>query len=209
MRITILDDYQDAARKLHCISLLDGHEVKVYNNTVKGLGQLAVRLRDTEALVLIRERTSISRALIEKLPQLKLIAQTGRAGSHVDVEACTARGIAVAQGVGSPVAPAELTGSLRMESKEKLLMELLGHTARSLTHLTASMTSMSFELMRSEDDVVKAASRQMIDRMATISAGLDEHWRLIGELTGVHVAHEQIETIQEIQLAAPPQLPAN
>ncbi|MDP9710545.1 UNVERIFIED_ORG: hypothetical protein J2X80_002628 [Pseudomonas fluorescens] len=96
-----------------------------------------------------------------------------------------------------------------MESKEKLLMELLGHTARSLTHLTASMTSMSFELMRSEDDVVKAASRQMIDRMATISAGLDEHWRLIGELTGVHVAHEQIETIQEIQLAAPPQLPAN
>ena len=96
-----------------------------------------------------------------------------------------------------------------MESKEQLLMDLLGHTARSLTHLTASMTSMSFELLRSEDEVVKAASRQMIDRMATISTGLDEHWRLIGELTGVHIAHEQIETIQEIQLAAPPQLPSN
>lgn len=88
-------------------------------------------------------------------------------------------------------------------------MELLGHTARSLTHLTASVTSMSFELLRSEDEVVKSAGRHMIDRMATISAGLDEHWRLIGELTGVHVAHEQIETIQEIQLAAPPQLPSS
>ena len=120
MRITILDDYQDAARKLHCISLLDGHEVKVYNNTVRGLGQLAVRLRDTEALVLIRERTSISRALVEKLPQLRLIAQTGRAGSHVDIEACTARGIAVAQGVGSPVAPTELTWALFMTAMRRI-----------------------------------------------------------------------------------------
>ena len=96
-----------------------------------------------------------------------------------------------------------------MESKEQLLMELLGLTARSLTHLTASMTSMSFELLRSEDEVTKAAGRRMIDRMATISAGLDEHWRLIGELTGVHVAHEQIETVEEIQLQAPPSLPSN
>ncbi|MEB0045035.1 MULTISPECIES: hypothetical protein [unclassified Pseudomonas] len=94
-----------------------------------------------------------------------------------------------------------------MESKEQQLMELLGLTARSLTHLTASMTSMSFELLRSNDEVTKAAGRRMIDRMATISTGLDEHWRLIGELTGVHVGHEQIETIQEIQLQAPPGLP--
>ncbi|WP_237884921.1 hypothetical protein [Pseudomonas sp. PGPR40] len=96
-----------------------------------------------------------------------------------------------------------------MESKEQLLMELLGLTARSLTHLTASMTSMSFELLRSEDEVTKAAGRRMIDRMATISGGLDDHWRLIGELTGVHVGHEQIETIEEIQLQAPPSLPSN
>lgn len=91
-----------------------------------------------------------------------------------------------------------------MEAKEQQLMELLGHTARSLTHLTASMTSMSFELLRSEDGITRAAGRRMIDRMATISAGLDEHWRLIGELTGVHVAHEQIETIQEVQLQRSP-----
>ncbi|MCX2899431.1 hypothetical protein [Pseudomonas mandelii] len=93
-----------------------------------------------------------------------------------------------------------------MESKEQQLMELLSLTARSLTHLTASMTSMSFELMRSNDEITKAAGRRMIDRMATISSGLDEHWRLIGELTGVHIAHEQIETVQEVQLQLPPRL---
>ena len=93
-----------------------------------------------------------------------------------------------------------------MESKEPQLMELLSLTARSLTHLTASMTSMSFELMRSNDEITKAAGRRMIDRMATISSGLDEHWRLIGELTGVHIAHEQIETVQEVQLQLPPRL---
>ncbi|MDD0998081.1 hypothetical protein D3C87_1347260 [compost metagenome] len=96
-----------------------------------------------------------------------------------------------------------------MESKEQQLMELLGLTARSLTHLTASMTSMSFELLRSSDPVTRDAGRRMIDRMATISTGLDDHWRLIGELTGVHVAHEQIETIQEIQSQTPPRLPSS
>ncbi|MET3454716.1 MULTISPECIES: hypothetical protein [Pseudomonas] len=91
-----------------------------------------------------------------------------------------------------------------MDSKEQQLMELLGLTARSLTHLTASVTSMSFELLRSDDEVTKAAGRRMIDRMATISSGLDEHWRLIGELTGVPITQEQVETVEEIQLLAPP-----
>jgi len=66
---------------------------------------------------------------------------------------------------------------------------------------------MSFELLRSEDEVTRAAGRRMIDRMATISSGLDEHWRLIGELTGVHMSQEQLETIQEIQLQPAPRLP--
>ena len=90
-----------------------------------------------------------------------------------------------------------------MESKEQQLVELLGLTARTLTHLTASMTSMSFELLRSDDEVTRAAGKRMIDRMATISTGLDDHWRLIGELTGVHVAQEEVETVLEIQLQAP------
>ena len=93
-----------------------------------------------------------------------------------------------------------------MESKEQQLMELLGLTARSLTHLTAAVTSMSFELLRSDDEVTKAAGRRMIDRMATVSTGLDEHWRLIGELTGIQLAHEQIETIEDIQLQRPSEL---
>ncbi|WP_024681936.1 hypothetical protein [Pseudomonas syringae] len=87
-----------------------------------------------------------------------------------------------------------------MDSKERQLTELLGLTARTLTHLTASMTSMSFELLRSEDEVTRNAGRRMIDRMATISSGLDEHWRLIGDLTGIHMAQEQVETVTEIQL---------
>ncbi|MGI4838512.1 MAG: hypothetical protein ACRYF9_12900 [Janthinobacterium lividum] len=91
-----------------------------------------------------------------------------------------------------------------MDSREQQLMELLGITARTLTHLTASMTSMSFELLRSEDSVTRAAGKRMIDRMATISTGLDEHWRLIGELTGVPLAQEEVETVLEIQLLNPP-----
>ncbi|MDO7897181.1 hypothetical protein [Pseudomonas citrulli] len=91
-----------------------------------------------------------------------------------------------------------------MDSKEQQLMELLGLTARTLTHLTASVTSMSFELLRSEDEVTKAAARRMIDRMATISSGIDEHWRLIGELTGEPITQELVETVEEIQLLAPP-----
>jgi hypothetical protein len=102
MNIVILDDYQDAVRKLHCASRLDPYSAKVYTNTVKGQGQLAVRLKDADIIVLVRERTQITRQLVEKLPRLKLIAQTGKIGSHIDVAACTERGIAVAEGVGSP-----------------------------------------------------------------------------------------------------------
>ncbi|MBK1615970.1 3-phosphoglycerate dehydrogenase [Rubrivivax gelatinosus] len=120
MNIIILDDYQDAVRKLRCATQLETLNAKVFTNTVKGIGQLSVRLRDADVLVLIRERTHFPRALLEKLPRLKLIAQTGRVGPHIDVEACTRLGIAVAEGVGSPVAPAELTWALIMASMRRL-----------------------------------------------------------------------------------------
>lgn len=120
MNIIILDDYQDAVRKLRCAAKLEALNAKVYTNTVKGTGQLAVRLRDAEVLVLIRERTQFPRQLLEKLPKLKLISQTGRVGSHIDIEACTRLGIAVAEGVGSPHAPAELTWALIMASMRRL-----------------------------------------------------------------------------------------
>jgi D-3-phosphoglycerate dehydrogenase len=120
MNIIILDDYQDAVRKLRCASRLETLNAKVFTNTVKGIGQLSVRLRDADILVLIRERTHFPRALLEKLPKLKLIAQTGRVGSHIDVATCTRMGIAVAEGVGSPVAPAELTWALIMSAMRRL-----------------------------------------------------------------------------------------
>jgi len=120
MNIIILDDYQDAVRKLRCASKLETLNAKVFTNTVKGIGQLSVRLRDADVLVLIRERTHFPAALLEKLPRLKLIAQTGRVGPHVDVAACTRLGIAVAEGVGSPVAPAELTWALILAAMRRL-----------------------------------------------------------------------------------------
>ena len=116
----ILDDYQDAVRKLKCAAKLEAYPAKVYTNTVKGIGQLSVRLRDADVIVLIRERTHITRQLLEKLPRLRLIAQTGRVGAHVDLQACTERGIVVAEGVGSPVAAAELTWALIMAAMRRL-----------------------------------------------------------------------------------------
>lgn len=120
MNIVILDDYQDAVRKLNCAAKLDAYPAKVYTNTVKGIGQLSVRLKDADVIVLIRERTHLNRQVIEKLPKLKLIAQTGRVGAHIDVAACTERGIAVAEGVGSSVAPAELTWALLMAAARRI-----------------------------------------------------------------------------------------
>ena len=120
MNIVILDDYQDAVRKLKCAAKLEAYPAKVYTNTVKGIGQLSVRLKDADVIVLIRERTHITRQLLEKLPRLRLIAQTGRVGAHVDVQACSERGIAVAEGVGSPIAAAELTWALTMAAMRRL-----------------------------------------------------------------------------------------
>ena len=120
MNIIILDDYQDAVRKLPCASLLEPYNAKVFTNTVKGTGQLSVRLRDAEVIVANRERTHFSKALLEKLPKLRLIAQTGRAGAHIDLEACTRLGIAVADGPGDPSATAELTWALIMAAMRRL-----------------------------------------------------------------------------------------
>ena len=120
VNIIILDDYQDAVRKLRCAAKLQDLNAKVFTNTVKGLGQLSIRLRDAEVLVAIRERTQFNRQLLEKLPKLRLIAQTGKVGPHIDIDACTRLGIAVAEGVGSPYAPAELTWALIMAAMRRL-----------------------------------------------------------------------------------------
>lgn len=148
MNIIILDDYQDAVRKLQCASKLDGLAAKVFTNTVKGTGQLAVRLRDAEALVLIRERTHFPRSLLEKLPKLRLICQTGPVGPHIDLEACTQRGIAVAEGLGSPYAPAELTWALVMAAMRRLPQYIgnLKHGAWQQSGLKSASMPVNFGL---------------------------------------------------------------
>jgi D-3-phosphoglycerate dehydrogenase len=120
MKIAILDDYQDVVRHLDCMRLLDGHEVKVFNNSARGVGQLAVRLAEFDALVLIRERTVFSKALLDKLPRLKVISQTGKVSGHIDVSAASARGIRILEGSGDPTAPAELTWALIMAAARHL-----------------------------------------------------------------------------------------
>ncbi|MEN9889596.1 MAG: hypothetical protein RL559_1633 [Pseudomonadota bacterium] len=148
MNIVILDDYQDAVRKLDCAAKLEAFPAKVYTNTVKGLAQLSVRLKDADILVLNRDRTALNRALIEKLPRLKLIAQTGRVGAHIDLAACTERGVAVAEGVSSPVAPAELTWALIMAAMRRLPQYIgnLKHGAWQQAGLKAASMPANFGL---------------------------------------------------------------
>ena len=148
MNIVILDDYQDVVRKLDCASKLDAYPAKVYTNTVKGIGQLSVRLKDADVIVLIRERTPLNRQLLEKLPRLKLISQTGHAGSHIDLVACTERGIAVAQGTGSPYAPAELTWALIMAAARRLPQYIgnLKHGAWQQSGLKSASMPVNFSM---------------------------------------------------------------
>lgn len=148
MNIVILDDYQDAVRKLDCAARLDPYPAKVFTNTVKGVGQLSIRLRDADIVVLIRERTPISRQLVDKLPRLKLIAQTGRIGSHIDVNACTERGIAVAEGKSSPISTAELTWALVMASMRRIpqYVASLKHGAWQQSGLKSSSMPANFGL---------------------------------------------------------------
>jgi D-3-phosphoglycerate dehydrogenase len=112
MRIVIPDDYQDAVRNLDCFGKLAEHHVTIYHDTVKDIATLATRFQEAEALVLIRERTAITEALLALLPELKLIVQTGKGTAHIDLAACTRHGVAVAAGGGTPYAPAELTWGL-------------------------------------------------------------------------------------------------
>jgi D-3-phosphoglycerate dehydrogenase len=127
---------------------MESFNAKVFTNTIKGTGQLAVRLRDADVIVLIRERTHLPRTLLEKLPRLKLISQTGKVGPHVDVETCTRLGIAVTEGTGSPVAPAELTWALIMAAMRRLPQYIgnLKHGAWQQSGLKAASMPANFGL---------------------------------------------------------------
>jgi D-3-phosphoglycerate dehydrogenase len=120
MKIAILDDYQDVVRHCQCFAMLKDHDVKVFNSSAVGIGQLAIRLAPFDALVLIRERTRFPRALLQRLPNLKLISQTGKVAGHIDLAAAREKNIAIAEGVGDATAPAELTWALIMTTSRRL-----------------------------------------------------------------------------------------
>jgi len=122
MKVTILDDYFDTLRTLPCFAKLAGYDVTIWNDHVQDVDKLAERLRDTEALVLIRERTQVRKGLLERLPRLRLISQRS-VFPHIDVEDCTRLGIVVSssQHPGTPsYAAAELTFGLILAAMRQI-----------------------------------------------------------------------------------------
>jgi D-3-phosphoglycerate dehydrogenase len=126
MHITILDDYFDTLRTLRCFRKLDGHRVDVWNDHVQDSDALAERLQETEALVLIRERTQIRAPLLERLEKLRLISQRS-VYPHIDVDACTRRGVIVSSDLhaGTPsYAAAELTWGLILAAARQIPQQM-------------------------------------------------------------------------------------
>ncbi|MBX3661611.1 MAG: D-2-hydroxyacid dehydrogenase family protein [Burkholderiales bacterium] len=125
MKIAIIDDYQDAFRRLDCVKRLAGHELVTYTDTEKDPARLAARLQDADILVLTQQRSKMPRAVLEKLPKLKLISQTGRNANHIDLAACTEKGIVVsAGGAGNPNPTAELAWGLILAALRRIPQEV-------------------------------------------------------------------------------------
>ena len=122
MRIHILDDWFDTLRGLPCFERLDGHDVTVWTDHVADAARLAERIADAEALVLFRERTAVTRDLLERLPRLRLISQRS-VHPHVDLEACTERGVLLCSNMHADTpshAAAELTWALTLAGMRDL-----------------------------------------------------------------------------------------
>jgi len=146
MKIAILDDYHDTLRTLACFAKLAGHEVTIWNDHVQEVDALAARLRDTEALVLIRERTQIRAPLLERLDRLRLISQRS-VYPHIDIDACTRRGVIVSSGQHADTpsyAAAELTWALALAAMRQVPQQMaalragkwqigVGHSLRGKT----------------------------------------------------------------------------
>jgi len=125
MKIAVIDDYQDAFRRLSSFGKLAGHEVIVFNDTEKDVAKLAARLKDVEAVVLTQQRSAFPRALLERLPRLKILSQTGRNANHIDIDACTERGVIIsAAGAGLPNPTAELTWGLILAALRHIPQEV-------------------------------------------------------------------------------------
>lgn len=123
MKIAILEDYQRASPTLASFGKLAAHEALVLSEPLRDEAALAARVADCEALVLIRERTRITKTLLARLPRLKLIVQTAKIGPHVDLAACRERGVTVCDSSGNATPTAELTWALMLASARNLVQE--------------------------------------------------------------------------------------
>jgi D-3-phosphoglycerate dehydrogenase / 2-oxoglutarate reductase len=125
MKIAVIDDYQNAFRTLKCYPKLKDHEVVVYNDTEKDPARLAERLKDAEVVLLTQQRSRFPRQVIERLPKLRFISQTGGNTSHIDVAACTEHGIIIsARGGGRPHTTAELAWGLILSALRHIPYEV-------------------------------------------------------------------------------------
>ena len=163
MKIVIPDDYQDMVDRLACFSLLSGHQVTRYREPAASLDQLVERLYPAEVIVAIRERVDFSRALIERLPNLRLIALVGRAATTIDHPACKDHGVLVSVGASNaPVAPAELTMALIVASRRNIAREAErmrhGDWPCTLSHRLAGSTLGIFGLGAIGSIVAKAGA---------------------------------------------------
>ena len=125
MRVVVMEDYQGAVERLRCFSAVSQHDITVHTRRSTDLLERARQIGNAEALVLIRERTPIDAPLLDLLPELRLICQTGRGIPHIDVDACTDRGIVICTGSGSSFAPAELTLALILASSRRIVEDAM------------------------------------------------------------------------------------
>jgi D-3-phosphoglycerate dehydrogenase len=126
MKVSIVDDYHDTLRTLPCFSKLAGHDVTVWNDHTQDLDVLADRLKDTEVLVLIRDRTQVRAPLLDRLHKLKLISQRS-VYPHIDIDACTRHGVIVSSSLhpGTPSwATAELTWGLILAAMRQIPQQM-------------------------------------------------------------------------------------
>lgn len=125
MIIAIPDDYHGVVPDLGCLSKLSGHTVRIFRDVAPPTERLVQNLREAEVIVPVRERTRYTQEIIERLPRLKLFSQTGRSTHHIDVAACTGRGIAVAAGTNaSPHTVAEHTWALILSSLRRIVEDV-------------------------------------------------------------------------------------
>jgi phosphoglycerate dehydrogenase-like enzyme len=178
MKITVLDDYHDTLRSFDCFTKLAGHDVEVWTDHVQDVDVLAERLRETEALVLIRERTEIRAPLLRRLPKLRLISQRS-VYPHIDIDACTEPGVVVSSSMhpGTPsYAAAELTCGLVLAAMRQLSQQVaalkagrwqvgVGHTLRG-----KALTACDLACMKPTALLVNTSRAHLIEPGALVTA---------------------------------------